>query len=240
MKRTISHEANAAAKQLLTNGFTPACVPPSCGGLNPFTALGLHPAAGWPEIRQAFLARLRSYPPDRHPEEFVHIVDAYDTLKRSFREAAEREAAAAAQEGAGAEMATKRRRGPEAFGSASVAGGGTGCTELNTKIEAKQVIALDMTGVAHVGGLSGGCGTLHIGIAAPAVNGSSASGGLACFGALGAVPTAAPHGLARTAAVHGASANGYPSACAGAQVGAGAAPARIGAPGADGAAMCIG
>merc|ERR1719436_2298720 len=85
MKRTISYEAQAAVLRLRELGFTPASLPPSCGGLHPLTVLGLGPEARWPEVRQAFVGRLRQFPPEQHPEEFTQIVDAYDALKRHFR-----------------------------------------------------------------------------------------------------------------------------------------------------------
>jgi len=178
MKRTISHEAHAAAARLLTSGFTPTCVPPSCGGLNPFMALGLNPAAQWPDIRQAFLARLRTYPPDRHPEEFVHIVDAYDTLKRTFREAAERQAAVAAEAAAAdtTEMPTKRRRSQASLGIDSEAASAA-YPALNAKEgaapQARQVIALDMTGIAHVGSSTGSSQAVASGAATAACVGSA-------------------------------------------------------------------
>lgn len=154
MKRTISHEAQTTVARLRDLGFIPASVPPSRGGIGPFAALGLTPEARWPEVRQAFVARLRQYPAERHPEEFVHIVDAYSTLKRAFRELAEREAVAGPAGGdasadygdAAQSQPEKRRRSTEA-GHAAAAG-----PRLGVLGPAGQpIIALDMTGVAYLG-----------------------------------------------------------------------------------------
>eukprot|EP00933_Yihiella_yeosuensis_P007723 TRINITY_DN112885_c0_g1_i1.p1 TRINITY_DN112885_c0_g1~~TRINITY_DN112885_c0_g1_i1.p1 ORF type:complete len:195 (+),score=23.16 TRINITY_DN112885_c0_g1_i1:62-646(+) len=87
MKRTLSHEAEAAVIRLRDRGFTPAVVPPSCGGLNPLSVLGLSTDVHcWQQVRNAFIARLRQFPLEQHPEEFVLIVDAYQTLKRALRD----------------------------------------------------------------------------------------------------------------------------------------------------------
>ncbi|CAE8609455.1 unnamed protein product [Polarella glacialis] len=72
-------------------GFTPSTPAgnlPSRGGLSPLKVLGLTPETRcWSEVRQAFISRLRQFPLEQHPEEFVLIVDAYHTLKRVFAEA---------------------------------------------------------------------------------------------------------------------------------------------------------
>ncbi|CAK9059021.1 unnamed protein product [Durusdinium trenchii] len=87
MKRTISHEAEAAVHRLRDLGFTPASAGalPSQGGLSPLAVLGLTDANCWQQVRQAFVARLRQFPPEQFPEEFVIIVDAYKMLKRRFQ-----------------------------------------------------------------------------------------------------------------------------------------------------------
>ena len=91
MKRTISHEAEAAVHRLRDLGFTPASAGalPSQGGLSPLVVLGLADASCWQQVRQAFVGRLRQFPPEQFPEEFVIIVDAYKLLKRQFQSAQE-------------------------------------------------------------------------------------------------------------------------------------------------------
>mmetsp|Transcript_49822 Transcript_49822/g.106052 ORF Transcript_49822/g.106052 Transcript_49822/m.106052 type:complete len:217 (-) Transcript_49822:52-702(-) len=158
MKRTISLEAAAAVSYLRNSGFTPAHSPPSRGGPCPWVALGVGPEARWPEVRQAFLSRLRQYPPERCPEEFVCVVDAYGVLKRHFRDAEITAAAnhsfSQAQTDCDTSLPnTKRRRGCEA-GSAIP---GAMPTQPNPQevcagscsVPTRGVIALDMTGVAH-------------------------------------------------------------------------------------------
>eukprot|EP00403_Amphidinium_massartii_P016292 CAMPEP_0178414240 /NCGR_PEP_ID=MMETSP0689_2-20121128/22936_1 /TAXON_ID=160604 /ORGANISM="Amphidinium massartii, Strain CS-259" /LENGTH=222 /DNA_ID=CAMNT_0020035527 /DNA_START=16 /DNA_END=681 /DNA_ORIENTATION=+ len=122
MKRTISHEAQIAAARLRELGFTPTVTLPSSGGADPFTTLGLERGCvtEWTEVRQAFIARIRQYPPDQRPEEFVHILDAYEILKRSWR-------APASSDGSQA----KRRR-------------------IDYQRDAPGVIALDPAGVGHL------------------------------------------------------------------------------------------
>ncbi|CAL1151236.1 unnamed protein product [Cladocopium goreaui] len=94
MKRTISHEAEAAVHRLRDLGFTPASAGalPSQGGLSPLAVLGLADASCWQQVRQAFVGRLRQFPPEQFPEEFVIIVDAYKMLKRRFQSAQEEDA----------------------------------------------------------------------------------------------------------------------------------------------------
>lgn len=48
---------------------------------DPFYVLGVDPEAGDEEIRTAYLERVRAYPPDRAPEQFERIRDAYEALK---------------------------------------------------------------------------------------------------------------------------------------------------------------
>lgn len=125
MKRTLSTDAQAAAVQLRQIGFRPANVLPSNGGANPLALMGLGSDATWQEVRQRFVALLRMYPPERCPEEFVQVLDAYEILKRGFRERA------TAEESCGPSV--KRRR---------YEAGGGGATA---------VIALDSSGVGHMG-----------------------------------------------------------------------------------------
>jgi len=47
----------------------------------PRSILGVSVDAGEEEIRQAYLKKIRQYPPDRAPEEFERIRDAYETLR---------------------------------------------------------------------------------------------------------------------------------------------------------------
>jgi len=55
--------------------------------LDPETVLGVQPGAGDDEIRAAYLAKVREYPPDRSPEEFERVRDAYDLLRDPRRRA---------------------------------------------------------------------------------------------------------------------------------------------------------
>jgi hypothetical protein len=48
--------------------------------MDPFEVLGVSPDATDEEIRAAYLARVRECPPDRSPEQFEHIRDAYAKL----------------------------------------------------------------------------------------------------------------------------------------------------------------
>ena len=43
--------------------------------------LGVNRDAGEEEIRAAYLRKVKEYPPDRSPEEFERIRDAYDSLR---------------------------------------------------------------------------------------------------------------------------------------------------------------
>lgn len=85
MKRTLSLEAQAAVARLSALGFTPAGALPSNGGPHPLAVLGLGSDAGWKEVKHAFHLRLRQFPPERCPTEFVQIVDAYDAIKKHVR-----------------------------------------------------------------------------------------------------------------------------------------------------------
>ena len=53
----------------------------------PWDILGLPPEAGDAEIRAAYLAKVKEHPPDRMPEEFERVRDAYDVLRDPRRRA---------------------------------------------------------------------------------------------------------------------------------------------------------
>ena len=48
--------------------------------MDPREVLGIGPEAGEEEIRAAYLRKVKEHPPDRSPEEFERIRDAYDSL----------------------------------------------------------------------------------------------------------------------------------------------------------------
>ncbi len=48
---------------------------------SPFEILGVAPEADDEEIRRAYLQLVQKFPPDREPERFRRIREAYDTLK---------------------------------------------------------------------------------------------------------------------------------------------------------------
>jgi DnaJ-domain-containing protein 1 len=54
---------------------------------DPWRVLGVETQAGDEEIRQAYLRGVREHPPDRSPEEFERIRDAYDQLRDARRRA---------------------------------------------------------------------------------------------------------------------------------------------------------
>lgn len=137
MKRTISHEAQAACTQLRNMGVTPVHAPPSCNGANPFTVLGLSCNARWSDVRLTFVSLVRQYSPEQHPQEFMLIVDAYETLKRAFR------SVQGVTENANNADTGKRRR---------VEGGNAnGIGVVNSFAPtAPTVIALDHTGRGHI------------------------------------------------------------------------------------------
>eukprot|EP00929_Paragymnodinium_shiwhaense_P026220 TRINITY_DN15629_c0_g1_i1.p1 TRINITY_DN15629_c0_g1~~TRINITY_DN15629_c0_g1_i1.p1 ORF type:complete len:240 (-),score=11.22 TRINITY_DN15629_c0_g1_i1:4-723(-) len=145
MKRTISLEAQAAVAHLRDNcGFRPSVALPSCGGIPPLAVLGIGPGIpSWSEVRQAFVVRIRQFPPDRNPEEFVHIVDAYDALKRYFR------SLACEEEEQLTRSATKRRR---VDAEASLNGHNLASVGALCAAAPKAVIAIDTIGVAHMDG----------------------------------------------------------------------------------------
>ena len=49
--------------------------------INPFEVLKVPESAGDEEIRAAYLARVREFPPERAPEEFQVIRESYDRIK---------------------------------------------------------------------------------------------------------------------------------------------------------------
>jgi curved DNA-binding protein CbpA len=49
--------------------------------MDPGEVLGVNPDAGEEEIRGAYLRKVKEHPPDRSPEEFELIRDAYDSLR---------------------------------------------------------------------------------------------------------------------------------------------------------------
>ena len=49
--------------------------------MDPIEVLGISQNATDEEIRMAYLLRVREYPPDRAPEQFEKIRDAYETLR---------------------------------------------------------------------------------------------------------------------------------------------------------------
>lgn len=53
----------------------------------PWEILGLSPEAGDAEIRAAYLAKVKQYPPDRMPEDFERVRDAYGVLRDPRRRA---------------------------------------------------------------------------------------------------------------------------------------------------------
>jgi hypothetical protein len=48
---------------------------------DPREVLGVPPNAGEEEIRAAYLVKVKEYPPDRSPEEFEKIRDAFENLR---------------------------------------------------------------------------------------------------------------------------------------------------------------
>lgn len=53
----------------------------------PWQVLEVEPGAGDSEIRSAYLAKVQEFPPDRAPEEFEQVRDAYESLKDPLRRA---------------------------------------------------------------------------------------------------------------------------------------------------------
>lgn len=48
---------------------------------DPYAVLGLAPGATEAEVRRRYLERVREFSPERHPERFVELREAYDLLK---------------------------------------------------------------------------------------------------------------------------------------------------------------
>ena len=48
---------------------------------DPWRILELEPEATGEEIRAAYLRKIKQYPPERHPEEFERVRDAYEDLR---------------------------------------------------------------------------------------------------------------------------------------------------------------
>ncbi len=51
---------------------------------NPWAVLGIAEGANDEEIRRAYMRRIKEHPPDRDPEAFERIRDAYNELKDPF------------------------------------------------------------------------------------------------------------------------------------------------------------
>src|ERR1017187_956249 len=49
--------------------------------MDPREVLGVNQDAGEEEIRAAYVRKVKEHPPDRSPEEFERIRDAYDSLR---------------------------------------------------------------------------------------------------------------------------------------------------------------
>jgi curved DNA-binding protein CbpA len=54
---------------------------------NPHAVLGVGPEADDEQIRAAYLGKIKQYPPDRCPDEFESVRDAYDLLRDRRRRA---------------------------------------------------------------------------------------------------------------------------------------------------------
>ena len=61
--------------------------PKSTTDFNPYTVLGVNPEADDEQIRAAYLAKVKQFPPDRAPVEFEQIRDAYELLRDRRRRA---------------------------------------------------------------------------------------------------------------------------------------------------------
>jgi curved DNA-binding protein CbpA len=55
---------------------------------DPLVVLGVRADAGDAEIRSAYLRKVKQFPPDRSPEEFERVRDAYDVLRDRRRRVA--------------------------------------------------------------------------------------------------------------------------------------------------------
>ena len=56
-------------------------------GFSPYAVLGVGPEADDEQIRVAYLAKIKQFPPDRAPVEFERIRDAYELLRDRRRRA---------------------------------------------------------------------------------------------------------------------------------------------------------
>lgn len=54
---------------------------------DPYAVLGLDPGVEDEQIRAAYLAKLKQFPPDRSPAEFERVRDAYELLRDRRRRA---------------------------------------------------------------------------------------------------------------------------------------------------------
>mmetsp|Transcript_40694 Transcript_40694/g.97614 ORF Transcript_40694/g.97614 Transcript_40694/m.97614 type:complete len:231 (-) Transcript_40694:162-854(-) len=84
MKRTLSVDCNERAVQIAAAAPDLAH---AAAQTDAFQALGLPRHASWPEVRAAFVAGLKSHPPERSPDGFLRIVAAYQQLKQLLRPA---------------------------------------------------------------------------------------------------------------------------------------------------------
>lgn len=51
------------------------------GAKDPFTVLGISPLASDDEVRAAWLEAARAHPPDRDPDQFQRVREAYELLR---------------------------------------------------------------------------------------------------------------------------------------------------------------
>lgn len=52
---------------------------------NPYTVLGVQPEDSDEAIRRNYLKAVRQYPPDRHPDDFRRVHEAYERIKDEER-----------------------------------------------------------------------------------------------------------------------------------------------------------
>jgi DnaJ-class molecular chaperone len=57
---------------------------------NPFYVLGVRDSASDAEVRSAYMAKLREFPPEREPERFQMISDAYAAIRTAEDRARQR------------------------------------------------------------------------------------------------------------------------------------------------------
>lgn len=155
MKRTISTEASAAAAHLRGLGISIGPGFTCAGSLDPLTVLGCTPQSSWPEVRRAYVARLHVLHPERQPQDFMAVVEAYDFLKRYFR--ASPDTTAAAEAGDSCSGAPAKRRRADAAGASHASSGSVAPTFAGLQecwpavATPAPVIALDPAGVGHIG-----------------------------------------------------------------------------------------